>query len=172
MVPDKWTAVAGSWRLINKDVEDKVRASVREVLNSGGGIITGGALNVDYVAADEALKIDPTARRLKIFLPATLEIYSAHYRKRAKEGVIKQRQAEGLIIQLESVKAVNPDAIIEIAEHEEVNNDTYFDRISKIIEAADELLAFQINRSPGTQNTIDKAKRKGIPVKLFSYTIE
>ena len=172
MSPKTWTAIAGSWRQINKEVEKNVRASVREIMDSGGGVITGGALNVDFVATDEALKINPTAQRIKIFLPTTLEVYSSHYRKRAKEGVITQRQAEDLIAQLESVKAANPDAVTENTENKVVNNETYFERIKNIIDASDELLAFQVNKSPGTQNTIDKAKSKGMPVKLFTYTIE
>ena len=52
------------------------------------------------------------------------------------------------------------------------NKETYFNRITKIIENADELIAFHINESEGTQDTINKAKKKGIPVKVFTYSID
>lgn len=172
MTPEMWTAIAGSWRQINQEVENDVRASVKEIIHSGGGIIAGGALNVDYIATDEAFKVDPSAQRVKIFLPTRLDLYSKHYRKRAKEGVITQKQAEDLIAQLESVKSANPESLIENTQNKVVNNETYFERITKIVDAADALIAFHVNKSPGTQNTIEKAKKKGIPVRLYSYTIK
>ncbi len=41
----------------------------------------------------------------------------------------------------------------------------------EVIKASDELVAFHINRSEGTQNAINKAKQKGILVRVFEYTI-
>ena len=109
----KWIGISGSWSITSKEVEKDVRRYVRKVLSNGNGIVTGGALNVDSFATDEAIKRDPACKRLKIFLPTTLKIYSAHYRKRAKERVITSKQAEDLIAQLEFVKKANPKAITE-----------------------------------------------------------
>jgi hypothetical protein len=164
----KWTAIAGSWRHTNFDIEIKVRDEVRSLLALGNGLVSGGALGVDFFATDEALKAGIDASRLKIIIPSTLEIYSAHYLNRASEGVINHKQAESLILQLEMVRAMGclVEGIAQV-----IDKEAYFNRITQIIDIADELIAFQINDSEGTQDTIDKARNKGIGVKVFSYRI-
>jgi len=167
----KWIAIAGTWRNTNAQVEKDVREEVSKIIASGDGIVTGGALGVDFFAIDEALQMNPSATQIKIVLPSTLARYTAHYRKRAGEGVISSKQAESLIAQLESVHAVSPSSIIENMTTEVIDKNAYFARITEIIEMADELVAFQVNASEGTQDTIDKAKKKGIGVRVFGYTI-
>ncbi len=81
----KWTAVAGSWRQSNLDIENKVREEVRSLLALGNGLVSGGALGVDFFATDEALQAGIEATQLKIIIPSTLAIYSAHYLQRASE---------------------------------------------------------------------------------------
>ncbi len=93
----KWIGITGSWRVTNENVKSDVRAVVRDIIASGDGIVTGGALNVDSFALDEALRLDPAATRVRVCLPVTLERYAAHYRKRAEEGVITGEQAETLV---------------------------------------------------------------------------
>jgi len=167
----KWIAISGGWRKNNEQTESDVRREVREIISRGDGIVSGGALGIDFFATDEALKLDTTAAKIKIFLPATLEIFSKHYRKRADEGVINHDQAEKLINQLETIKRTNPAAIIENPVNQIIDTAAYYERIREIIKAADELVAFHINKSAGTQYTIDQAVAKGIPVKLFEYNI-
>lgn len=58
----KWIAISGSWRNANSQVEKDVRETVKQITVKGNGIVTGGALGVDYWALDEALKIDKKAR--------------------------------------------------------------------------------------------------------------
>lgn len=168
----KWVAISGSWRKMNKELEKDVRDNVRKIISGGDGIVTGGALNVDFIATDEALKLNPTAEKIKIFLPATLEIFVSHYRKRAKEEIITEEQAKNLIAQLSKIKEINPLSLIENKDNKIIDKDTYRERNSAVIEAADELVAFHVNESAGTKDTIDKARGKGIPVKVFSYTIK
>ncbi len=165
----KWIAISGSWRKFNKQVEKDVRSQVIKILKSGDGIITGGALGVDYFATDEVLKHDPS--KIKVYLPSSLELYEKHYFQRAKEGIITKELAEQLISQLKKLKNLNPKGLIEDFKYKIVNKESYYNRISKIIKASDELIAFQVNKSEGTQDTINKAKQKGIPVKIFRYTI-
>lgn len=167
----KWVGISGSWRKMTPELERDVRRCVKEIISQDGGIVSGGAWGVDWVATDEVLKLDPTAQKIKIFLPTTLEIYAAHYRKRAKEEVITEKQAEELINQLLNIKKINPDAIIENPNNKVVGKDTYYERNSEIINVADELIAFHVNESLGTKDAIDKARKKGIPVKVFTYTI-
>lgn len=166
----KWIAISGSWRTTSPKVEQDVKETVKSIILVGNGIVTGGALNVDYQAADEVLKLK-RQKQLKIFLPTLLSIYAAHYRKRAQENVITKQQAENLIKQLTTFKKRNPEGLIENLENTTVNQKTYFQRNMAIVNASDELIAFQINNSPGVKDTIEKARKKGIPVKVFSYQV-
>ena len=167
----KWIAIAGTWRTTNEQVETDVRKEVAEIIKSGDGIVTGGALGVDFFATDEALQLDPSAAQIKIFLPCTVERYAKHYRRRAGEGVISAEQSGSLINQIESVKVASPSSVVENLTNEILDKNAYFNRITDIVNAADELIAFQVNNSEGTQDTINKAGAKGIGIKKYSYAI-
>ena len=167
----KWSAVSGSWRHTNKKVEEDVKRKVKEIFQKGNGMVSGGALGVDYFATEEALKLDPSAKRIRIFLPTSLETYKKHYLKRAKEEVITKEQADTLISQLERLVEINRNSVIENPERKEVNKRTYRERIDREIYFSDELTAFHINKTEGVQYTINKAMEKGIPVKILAYKI-
>ena len=162
----KWTAIAGSWRQTNFDIKSKVREEVQSLLALGNGIVSGGALGMDFFATDEALQSGIDASRLKIIIPSTLEIYCAHYLQRASEGVITHEQAERLILQLETVRSMG--CLIE-GTAQIINKEAYFNRITQIIDLADKLVAFHVNNTEGTQDTINKARKKGIEVKVLTY---
>jgi predicted Rossmann fold nucleotide-binding protein DprA/Smf involved in DNA uptake len=53
----KWIAIAGTWQSTNEQVEADVRKEVAEIIKSGNGIVTSGALGVDFFATDEALRL-------------------------------------------------------------------------------------------------------------------
>jgi hypothetical protein len=145
-----------------------VRHEVAAALGAGKSIVTGGALGVDYWATEMALNIDPG--RLKVILPTSLATYAAHYRWRAAEGVIPVQQAEDLIRQLETVARAG--GLVEHPERPQVVDvTTYYLRNQDVVDAADELLAFQVNASRGTQDTVDRARQKGIPVEVFAYQL-
>jgi len=154
------------------EVEADVRKTVREVIERGDGIVTGGALNVDWFATDEALKVDPNAKHVKVCLPVTLERYAAHYRQRADEEVITHDQAEMLIDQLTRLEQANPEALIEHPTNTVVDQTTYFERNTQVVELSDVMVGFQVNGSAGVQDTIDKAAAQGKEVKLKQYTID
>lgn len=168
----RWIAISGSWRRTSKEVENDVRQTVRDIISHGDGIVTGGALNVDFFATDEALKHNPEATKIKVCLPVTLERYAIHYRKRADEGVITHKQAEELISLLTRLKEANPESLIENKENTVVDKTTYFERNSKVLELSDELAAFQVNDSEGVQDTADKARAEGKPVHLKKYQVD
>ena len=161
-----WVGVSGSWRHAPPGLSDAVYREVEAALRAGKSIVTGGALGVDYWATAAALSIDPA--RLKVILPTSLATYAAHYRRRAAEGVISAEQAEDLIGQLEAVAQAGG-----LVEHPErlqvVDVTTYYLRNQDVVDMADELLAFQVNASSGTQDTVDRARLKGIPVLVFRY---
>lgn len=166
----KWIGISGS-RQTNQKVEDDVRREVDMILKRGDGVVVGGAMGVDYFAADEMLRQGLAKERLKVCLPVTFDLYAKHYRKRAEEGVVTSAEAETLIEQLQNVKNSGVECLVENMLNTEVNKDTYFGRNGKIVELSDELVAFQVNDSAGTQNTIDQAKAKGIKVTQYLYKI-
>lgn len=167
----KWVAIAGAWRKTSPEIEEEVREAVKNIIAHGDGIVSGGALGVDSFALDEALKNNPSATKIKILIPSSLDTYINHLRNRAQEGIVTPDQAEQLIQQLTTLKNINPYALVE-GESNVLIKETYFNRITEIIDASDELVAFHVNQSQGTQYTIDKANEKGIPLKVFSYTLE
>ena len=161
-----WVAVSGSWRYALPGLREAVHREVADALAAGKSIVTGGALGTDYWATEVALGIDPA--RLKVILPTSLVTYVAHYQRRAAEGVISARQAEDLIRQLEAVARAG--GLVEHPERPQVVNvTTYYLRNQDVVDAADELLAFQVNASTGTQDTMDRARLKGIPVAVFTF---
>jgi hypothetical protein len=167
----KWVGISGSWRATSPEIEKDVRKTARDIVLEGNGIVTGGALNVDYQATDEVLSLQ-LPQQVKVFLPTSLATYAAHYRKRAEEGVITKEQAESLIAQLTTLREQNPEGIVENSDNTFVDTTTYYERNQAVVDASDELIAFQVNNSKGTQDTIDKAKEKGIPVTIHSYKVE
>ncbi len=167
----KWVAISGSWRVINEEVKKDVVAVVIKIIKNGDGIVTGGALGVDYIATQLVLE-KGDVKKLKMFLPIKLEKLEEHFRKRAKEGVITEAQAEMVISQWETVKKLNPDVINDSTKYTEANEESYFARNNSIIKACDELYAFQINESKGVQDTIEKAKKLGKKIVLKKYTIK
>ena len=168
----KWVAISGSWRKFNEQVERDVRETVREIIARGDGIVSGGALGVDYFATDEAMKNNPLADRLRVFLPATLEIYEKHCEERVARGEFTKEKADELIAQLSRLKRINPKALIEEGSVSMINGDAYRKRNRALIEAAETLEAFQVNSSLGTQYAIDRAIKQGIAVNKREYNIE
>jgi type III secretion system FlhB-like substrate exporter len=175
----KWVGISGGWRKINTEIENAVRSAVSSIMMRGDGIVSGGALNVDYISLDEALKFDSKAKRIKIFLPTTLEKYVKHFRKHARLGDISLKQAEDLIEQLTDLKATNPEALIENQDTdftEENKKEKYYERNSKVVGVSDELVSFRIHTNVseglGTADTVEKAKKKGIPVYENDYILK
>jgi hypothetical protein len=165
-----WVGITGSWRVSAPDLEHDVRSDVMALIRCGKGLVSGGALGVDFIATDEALRRDATGQRITVILPTSLAVYRSHYRRRAAEGVITRGQAEALIAQLEEVKRRNTSSLIEMGATV-CNEKTYYARNTNVVEFAHELLAYQVNDSLGTADTIAKARERGIPVVHRTYTV-
>ena len=166
--PTAWAGVSGSWRQTCPELEQDIEAGINKALDDGKGIVSGGALGVDYRATAISLERFPDGSRTKIIIPTPLDTFASHYRKRAQEGVITQEQAEDLIKQLETVSKLGS---LTTMNHSELTVETYFDRDTQVVDASTELLAYQVNNSAGVQDTVEKARAKGIPVNLQSYTV-
>jgi hypothetical protein len=159
----KWILFTGTWKLTNKEVENDVRTAVREVISRGDGIVTGGATGVDYFAMDEAMKLHPDASRLKVIIPATFASYVYDYHTNWTMPPVTTEIVHDLERLLQKIKDANPQSLIEMP-NDVITQDHYNDRHDEEVEISDEVYAFQVNNSTGTQDTIDKAARSGLPI--------
>ncbi len=169
----KWVIFTGTWRLTNKEVEEDVRHAVREVLSRGDGIVTGGATGVDFFCMDEVLKLNPECTKLRIFIPAPLDLFIKDYRKNWCTSPITEKDIDNIEKVLVHIKATNPAIILE-AQHndDDITQDDYDLCHIREVDFSDEVYAFQVNNSAGTQNLMDKAAKVNVPTTLHKkYTI-
>lgn len=168
----KWILFTGTWRLTNETVERDVRKAAREVIQRGDGIVTGGATGVDYFAMDEAMKIDTTASRLKVIIPANLESYCRDYHTNWCTPPITTESIHALEKLLRQIQVANVEALIEMP-YDMITQEHYNLRHDEEVQISDEVFAFQVNDSTATQDTIDKASRAGLPITVHKkYIIE
>ena len=160
----KWILFTGTWKLTNKEVEEDVRKAVREALFNGNGIITGGAMGVDFFAMDECLQVDQL-NRLRVILPTKLDFYTKHYYKAYEEGKINQSDCDNLCDLLIKIQKISPISLLEMP-FKKLTQYEYDERNTEEVKYADEVYAFQVNESTGTQDTIDKAKAAGLTISL------
>lgn len=164
----KWIAISGSGRGVTPQIEQEVRSMVHQIIERGDGIVTGGVLGVDYISTDEALAHNPTAKQIKVCLPASFSIYIKHFKKRAD---ITKEEGLALKKQLGRLRAANPLAIVEVRDIVEVTKQAYEARNDLVLSLADELLAFSVNKSKGTAYTIEKARALDMSVDLREYSV-
>lgn len=163
----KWVIFTGTWRLVNKEVENDVRHAAREVFERGDGLVTGGATGVDYFAMDEFLKLNPECTRIRIFIPARLTHFIEDYRKNWKHSPIDNIDIDNLEHLLKLIKERNPSAVFEVRKDEgDITQNEYDLRHNEEVTFSDEVYAFQVNNSTGTSDTISKARAVGLPIGL------
>ncbi|MFZ2253315.1 MAG: hypothetical protein WAW13_04070 [Minisyncoccia bacterium] len=168
----KWILFTGTWRLTNGEVEEDVRQSAREVIERGDGVVTGGATGVDYFVMDEVMKLYPDASRLTVIIPAYLESYLHDYHTNWCREPITTEMIDDLERLLFRIKKENSKALIEMP-YDIITQEHYDLRHEEEVSISDEVYAFQVNESTGTQDTIEKAMRKGLPIAVHKkYTIE
>ena len=169
----KHIGISGSGVGITDEIEQSIRGKIREIVSRDDVIVTGGVLGTDFIATDEALKLDPTGESIIVWLPAPLDVYLEHFRNRKDITEDREEKAQRLAGQLKRLFEINPDAIkVEgsITRPEDIDGDAYRARNRKIIESVDELYAFQVNQSKGTQYAIDQARSRNIPAVVNEYT--
>ena len=169
----KWIIFTGTWRLVNKEVENDVRQAARRVFENGDGLVTGGATGVDYFAMDEFLKLNPECNRIRIFIPARLNHFIEDYRKNWCWDPVTKEDIDNIEHVLKLIKQRNPSAIFEVRKDSgDITQDEYDLRHNEEVTFSDEVYAFQVNNSTGTGDTIDKARASGLPISLHKkYTI-
>ena len=168
----KWILFTGTWRLTDKHVENDVRKAVRDVIERGVGVLTGGATGVDFFAMDEASRMDRMFSHLKIIIPAQLEDYIRDVYTNWCTPPITREEIDMLATLLRKMKNIRPDHLIEMP-YTLITQEHYDLRNLEEVKAADEVYAFQVNNSSGTQHTIDKSKKAGLSVTVHKkYTIK
>ena len=160
-----WVLFTGTWRLTNKEVEADVRQAVSQVISRGDGVLTGGATGVDFFAMDEALKTNPTCSHLKIIIPSEIENYINDVYTNWCHHPIKKEDIDLLAKILRQIKNINPDNFIEMPQ-ENITQEEYDLRNIEEVKIAQEVFAFQVNNSSGTQHTIDQAKLLDVPISV------
>ncbi len=162
----KWILFTGTWRLTNAEVERDVRAAARGVILGGDGIVTGGATGVDYFAMDEAVKNDPNCERLRVIIPTSLANYIVDYQTNWCQQPVTMEVIAELEKLLTYIKETNPASLIEMKHGPEITQEHYNLRHNEEVAISDEVYAFQVNNSTGTQDTIDKSIAAGLPLTL------
>ncbi len=166
----KWVIFTGTWKLTNAEVERDVREATRKVLSDGDAIITGGATGVDYFCMDECYKLK-SLNKLRVILPTKLDFYIQHYHTAYEAGKIDLEACDNLCDILTKIQKESPVSVLEM-HHKTLTQDEYNERNSEEVKYGDEIYAFQVNNSSGTQDTIDKAGLRGVPTTLHKkYTI-
>ena len=149
----EWVLFTGTFRLTDKRVEADVREAVREVIARGDGVLTGGATGVDYFAMDEAFRLDPTCAHLKVIIPADLESYIEDNRANGVLFPLTMRDIDNLARLLWAIKRANPRNLVEMP-YTTITQEHYDLRDREEVRAAQEVYAFQVNGSTGTQGCI------------------
>ena len=169
----KWVIFTGTWRLTNKELENDVRLAARQVFERGDGLVTGGATGADFFALDEFIKLNPLCNRIRVFIPAHLDHFIADYRKNWKHSPITDVDIDNIATILKSIKERNPASVFEVRKDKgDISQADYDLRHNEEVTFSDEVFAFQVNDSSGTQDTIDKAKEAGLPITLHKkYSI-
>ena len=173
-----WFGITGTWNTTLAEVRDCVVKEIEEIFSEPGrGIVTGGALGVDYYAVEAAIALDPGAERIRVVIPSTLEEYCRHLELWSRgydtgDPGITLAQKDMLIDQLSTLKTTNDQSIIECSRisAEYIDQTAYYARNSVVVELSDEIIAFQVSKSKGTQDTIQKAIAHGKRVKLLPFS--
>lgn len=148
-----------------------MRQAVREVLQNGNGIITGGAPGVDYFCKEEVLRLNKL-NYLRVIIPKKLEAYIKHYYDSRELRKIKIEVCQNLEKVLREIYAKSPASILEMP-HEFLTQHEFNERNTEEIKYGDEVYAFQVNNSTGTQDTIDKAIKRGLKIAVHKkYNLE
>lgn len=172
----KWAGITGSWRPRGGLVRYDVERTVDKILETGAGIITGGALGVDYFATKYVLgkfKLSDLKDRIKIYLPNSYPGYLAHYGMSSTEPEdereLSRFLAEKLTNQLKEVFERDPDLIQDKSRFTYAHVKSFYARNTKVVEKCDILFAFHVDNSRGVLDAIIKGKKRRIPVDVKSY---
>lgn len=165
----KWYGIVGSWQYDFSEIREDAQKHVRDILKDGNGIITGGALGVDYWATQTALDEGDPQSQIKLVLPVALQDFLAFYRLKKKEGRISDKQCIDITFQLKKARDLKVE-IIDRTPYRIVGIKSYDARTKRVVEMSDGIYAFQVinKENPGgtrgTQFGIDYANSLNKPI--------
>ncbi len=119
---------------------------------------------------DEFLKLNPDCTRIRIFLPARLHHFIEDYHKNWKHSPVTSTDIDDLAHILKIIKQRNPSALFEVRkESGDITQAEYDLRHNEEVTFSDEVYAFQVNKSDGTSDTIEKARKAGLPITIHNH---
>jgi len=178
-----WIGISGSWRTINQNLVDDVTNIIRYTTCEGIGILTGGALGVDYIATEVILREGNAKKQLRVSLPINRYAYMEHFTNSAiQTHTINRTQHDSLIHQIRYIDENYPDIIFDKsyynegkflkAENYTYRENSYHSRNGLIAYGCDGLIAFRINNSRGVKDTVNKIKFMEKPIFVLNYQID
>ena len=178
-----WIGISGSWRITNHEVIEDVTEVTRQIMNRGYGIITGGALGVDYLTTRVVLEEGDPENKLRIVLPLPKQLYTENFRVAERDNKIHPSQAHALINQIETIEKKYPKVLFDNIEVSHQDHDQflsslrlrerkYTDRNSLVSYACNGLVGFCVNDSDGVLNTLSSAKIMNKEFFLYPYDID
>ncbi len=114
----------------------------------------------------EALTLDPTCATLKVIIPTHLENYINDYHTNWCKAPVTTDSINALEKILTQIQEIKPEHLIEMPNDHDITQEHYDLRHNEEVAISDEVYAFQVNNSTGTQDTIDKSLAAGLPVTL------
>lgn len=165
----KRCGITGSRRYSLDNVRSDVVATVSEIMARGDAIVTGWALGVDQRALETALELDVSAKSILVIIPTPLDVFAQHYVRRAHEWVISPDDAYHLIGLLYALSSINP-AALSTMNFSVLHQDTYYARNTEIVNHADIIYWFWVNKSGGVADTLDKARKQGKATIVKEYS--
>ncbi|MGC8461584.1 MAG: DNA-processing protein DprA [Candidatus Dormibacteria bacterium] len=162
-----WIGISGSLGIRLPEVDRDVTREVVRLVKRGTGIVTGGAPGVDMLAMDASLHVDPTGRHLKVVLPCDFPMFLKYVHALAYHDIITRADASHLSALLHTAKKLG--CCIEHPEFARISQEAFSFRNAEVVRLSEKLLAFHVDNSGGTTNTIRHALRAGKDVYRFVY---
>ena len=163
-----WVGISGSLGIRLPEVDRDVTREVERLVRRGTGIVTGGAPGVDMLAMDASLRIDPSGTHLKVVLPCSFPMFLQYVQALAFHDVISKWDAIHLTSLLHAAR--RKGCCIEHPEFPKLTQEAFSFRNAEVVRLSGKLLAFHVDNSGGTMNTIRHALRAGKDVYRFPYT--
>lgn len=181
-----WVGITGSWRTINQKVVDDVTEIVRYITSNGLGILTGGALGVDYIATETVLRENEDPKTyLRIVLPINRIDYIRHFRNSNLNSRINVSQMRAIAEQIIYINRNLPEIIFDAScfdenkflelINEKYREDCYSFRNNLVGYGCDGLIPFLVNESNGVKDAIRSASSMRKPIfysKKLEYSIK
>lgn len=161
----KYIGVIGS-RQLPAIYKSKVKEVIRQLLDKGYDIASGGAVGADNFALEAILELDSAPRGI-IFSPWR---YPDQFPIPVRENIRKFITEGGKVVWGDTPPhPPTPFGLRRTGAHRPVIVAGLLGRNLRLLSGAVGLVAFPFGESRGTFFTVHKARKKGIPVFIFNF---